>query len=1078
MPHMGTVARSALSYKSSGFCWLKQSGDLVPVMPGLITLRRLGCLALLVVAAAFGQAYLGSMRGTVTDPSGAIVPKASIVLKEPSTGILVRQELSDSQGNYEFSDIKPGTYRLTVQAAGFQSSSADDIVLTAGQVRRVDFTLTVGTVAQEAVTVTAGAALIDTDSGTIAAEYTIKQHDDVPLVDAYPTPATMMTTLAGVQGGTGSFGGIRANGQTVTLVADGINNVNSQEINSEFFEEVHITALNAPADSPATASLDMITKRGENSFHGMGYYKLFSSGLMGRDFFAPKRTPYLEHEWQTNLGGPVIKNRTFLFGGWFSERIPLGAFTQATVPNASLRAGVFPGTIKDPLTGQPFPGNTIPQSRISPVASFLQNTYYPLPNAPGVTNNYQFTSPFPGDLYRYDGLLFRLDHNLTSKNSVFASWLQRTSPYVLSSGVPGLFWTRARNHQQLSIGDTHVFAPGLVNTFKFAHEWDHVVDGLPEAGQTPPDGAKILSETGLLGSNPSGLTGQGFPTMSITGFTALSNTAGGVSQNVHTYTADESITKVFSRHVWKSGVLFQDAVNTVAPQPNYGSFTFDGSLSGNVYADFLLGAPRSSARTNPLPIRSSQAVTLGIYSEDTFKVSKKITLEYGLRWDYIGTPTWSDGLTYNFNLASNAVVVPAESLPKVSPLFPANIKVVTGDAVAKADMHNFRPRASIAYRLTPTLVLRGGYGAFTDFTTFANGATPYQISESYQNNAGQVPQFLFPNPYPTNLALATVPSQSVVITPQQVANGTRHEFNVTLEKEISHFGLRASYVGVRGVGLPYSLNINIPPPSTTPFSTASRPFPQFVNVNQYRLDGKAHFNALQLEAKRSVGGLILDVNYSFQSSLNNFSDLENSYDVLSHWANTSQTRRQYAVATAIWEVPVGTGKRVLSGASKPVNLILGNWQIYWISYLATGQHFSPSFSGSSPSNTGVNGGLPDLVGDPNNVPGGRTDQLWFNPAAFKVPVAGRFGDALPYSLVGQPLNVHHISLAKTFHISERVTYTFTAAVSNLFNHSTFNAPLSNISVAGVGAFTSTVGVFGSNERAGPRQIALKGRFEF
>ncbi len=110
-------------------------------------------------------------------------------------------------------------------------------------------------------------------------------------------------------------------------------------------------------------------------------------------------------------------------------------------------------------------------------------------------------------------------------------------------------------------------------------------------GRPRPDGAKILSETaGLLGSNWSGLTGQGFPTMSITGFTALSNTAGGVSQNVHTYTADESITKVFSRHVWKSGVLFQDAVNTVAPQPNYGSFTFDGSLSGNAYADFLLSA--------------------------------------------------------------------------------------------------------------------------------------------------------------------------------------------------------------------------------------------------------------------------------------------------------------------------------------------------------------------------------------------------------------------------------------------------------------------------------------------------------
>jgi len=1047
-------------------------------MTRLTTRCWLCVLILLAAISSLGQAYLGTLRGTVTDPSGAVVPNASIVLKEPATGVLVRQSSSDGQGNYEFADIKPGTYRLTVEAAGFQSASVDEIVLIAGQVRRIDVALTVGTVTQEAVTVTAGAALIDTESGTIAAEYTIKQHDDVPLVDAYPTPATMVTTLAGIQGGTGSWGGVRANGQTMTLVADGITNVNSQEINSEFFEEVHATAINAPADSPATSSVDMVTKRGGNELHGTAYYKLFSSALMARDFFAPKRTPYLEHEWQINLGGPIIKNRTFLFGSWFSERIPLGAFYNATVPTAALRGGVFPGTVKDPLTGQPFPGNTVPQSRMSPVSLFLQNTYYPSPNVAGLTNNYQFQSPFPGDLYRYDGLLFRLDHNLTTKNSVFASWFQRTSPYVLSSGLPGLFWTRFRNHQQLAVGDTHVFAPNLVNTFKFAHEWDHVVDGETEGGMTPPDGAKILAQTGLQGSNPSELTGQGFPTMSVTGYTTLSNTAGGVSQDVHTYTADESITKGFARHVWKSGVLFQEAVSAVAPQPNYGSFSFDGSLSGNAYADFLLGAPRSSSRTNPLPNRTSRAVTLGIYSEDTFKIGKKITLEYGLRWDYVPTPTWSDNLTYNFDLATATVVVPSASLPKVSPLFPTNIKVVAGDAIPKTDMHNFRPRASIAYRLTPTLVLRGGYGAFTDFTTFANNASPYQISETYQNNAGQVPQFLFPNPYPANLALATVPSQSMVAMPQQVDNGTRHEFNVTLEKEVARFGFRGSYIGVQGRNLPYSLNINLPRPSTTPFTAASRPYPQFVNVTQYRLDGKLHYNSLQLEAKRSIGSLTFDVNYSLQSSLNDYSDLENPYDVLSHWANTSQTRRQYAVGTAIWNVPVGSGQRILSHAAKPVDLILGNWKIYWISYLGSGQHFSPSFSGSSPSNTGVNGGLPDLVGDPNNVPGGRTYNQWFNPAAFAVPPSGRFGDALPYSLVGQPLNTHHVSLVKRFRITERLSYTFTAAVSNVFNHSAFNAPLSNISAAGVGAFTSTVGVFQSNERAGPRQIALKGRFEF
>jgi hypothetical protein len=180
----------------------------------------------------------------------------------------------------------------------------------------------------------------------------------------------------------------------------------------------------------------------------------------------------------------------------------------------------------------------------------------------------------------------------------------------------------------------------------------------------------------------------------------------------------------------------------------------------------------------------------------------------------------------------------------------------------------------------------------------------------------------------------------------------------------------------------------------------------------------------------------------------------------------------------VWTIPVGSGQHFLPHLPKFGDLILSNWQLYWISYLGTGTYFSPSFSGSSPSNTGVNGGLPDRIGDPYNVRGGQNYNLWFNPAAFAVPPVGRFGDALPNSLVGQPLNVHHLSIAKSFRITERVTYTFTAAISNLFNHPTFNTPLANISAAGTGSFTSTVGVFGSNERAGPRQIALKARFEF
>jgi hypothetical protein len=186
------------------------------------------------------------------------------------------------------------------------------------------------------------------------------------------------------------------------------------------------------------------------------------------------------------------------------------------------------------------------------------------------------------------------------------------------------------------------------------------------------------------------------------------------------------------------------------------------------------------------------------------------------------------------------------------------------------------------------------------------------------------------------------------------------------------------------------------------------------------------------------------------------------FNVLDKWSND-------AVGSVIWTVPVGQGKRYLGSMPKVLDAAIGNWRIYTLSYVGSGLFFSPS-------NTGVNGGLPDLVGDPNAI--ARSKNLWFDPKAFAVPAAGRFGNALPNSLESQPLNVHHLSLIRKFTILDRLSFTLTAAISNLFNHATFNDPPANISVASVGAFTSTAGVFSSNERGAYRQMTLKGRFDF
>jgi hypothetical protein len=995
---------------------------------------------------------------------------------------LIREIQTDPAGAFEIPGLRAGTYRLECSAAGFAKFTANQILLQSGELRRIDPKLTVAD-ASTSVTVEAGAAVIQTEGGSIGGAYSAKKHADVPLVDAYPSPSSMLTTLPGFQGGSGGLGGVRANGQglgQIIVALDGINNDTAgQVVNSEFYEEVNATLVNAPAETSRIASVQLVTKRGANAFHGVAYYKFFSSAFNARSFFAPRRTPYLQHEWDLELGGPIWKNRTFFYGSWFSQRIPLGSFSSATVPTLAMRAGQFASVVRDPLTQQPLPGNVVPASRVNPVSARIQANYYPLPNVATAANNLLFEVPFPSDLFRGDWLFARIDHYFSAKNNADFRWNQRKTPYVLASGIPGQFWTRIRDHQQMVASDTHIFSPTLVNSLQFGLSTDYIVDGNEVAGRKPLDGSQVLNEIGLVGANPSGFRGQGFPTINVAGLTSLSLPSGGIVNDNSAWTINQSITKTMGRHVWKSGGTVQWQRTFAGEIPNYGTFGFDGLLSGVSYADFLLGFPRSSSRSNPIANRRQNASEWGFFSQDTWKVSARLTLEYGIRWDYYTSPRFQDGLMFNFDKESGAIIVPQEAIGKVSPFYPRNIAIRAGDPQPSPTLGNIRPRFSASYRLTPTFVIRGGYGMFTERIALfqrVSGGGPFQVAETYQNQVNQTPGFGFPNPFPASAASATIASQSATYFPAKTENGVFHQYNVSIEKELFGMGFRGSYIGNVGRGLNYSLNINIPRPSLIPFTVDRRPYPNLVNVTEFRSDGSSYFQSFQGEARKRAGDFTFDFSYSYQVNKNDYSNTENPYSVTGRWANEANTRRHYATGSAVWQMPVGRGGKWLGKAPRAVDLAIGHWQLYWLSYVGSGLFFSPAYSGASPSNTGVSGGLPDLVGDPR--PAVRSVEQWFNPAAFAVPAAGRFGNALPNSIENQAINVHHLSVIKRFPIFERLSFTLTAAVSNLFNRPTFTTPRNNISVAGAGAFTGTVGVFSSNERAGSRQMTLKGRFDW
>ncbi len=1095
--------------------------SLLSSLPMLAALLAPALLLAGGATAAQAQTVNATLRGTVTDATGGVIAHAQIDLLEPATGQVVRQATSQASGDYEFDELLPGTYQLRCSASGFKAFVARSIVLDSGQIRRVDAMLPSGEVS-ETVTVTEGAAVINTESATISGTFTALQHEESPQVTTYPTTYSMLTTLSGVQGG---FGSPVANGQQQSQQSqtfDGIPNdlAGEQSNNANFFEQVSATLFNAPAESAVPVLISEVTKRGDNTFHGKATYRIYDSVFDANGYFDQQKSPFLQHEWDLEASGPIWKDHTFFYGGWFAQRIPLGFTYQANVPTDAWRSGVFSTPIIDPQTGRPFPNNTIPQGRISSVALAVQNNYFPVSNVNtgSTVNNFVSHFPFNSDLYRGDWPVARIDHNLTKNNTIFGRWLMRQTPYVLNNGLPSLIWTRARKHQQWAAGDTQIISAALVNNLRFGYSTDYIVDGQQEAGQTPPDGSKVLATIGLQGANPGNATGQGFPEIDINGLTSLSDVPGGVKANNHILNINDSLDWQLGRHVLRFGGGVQHFSSFRGVVPDYGTFAFNGSYTGNAYADFLLGLPLTSQRQAPLGGRELTLSEWSLYAEDSFKISPRLTLNYGLRWDLYGTPHASDNLMYNFDPATGHVVVDPAAISKVSPLYPASITVVPGPVQAIADKLNFAPRVGAAYSLTSHSVLRGGYGLYTARLNNGGGVAnngsgerfnnflpinpqlgqtgPFSISELYQNvvSPGTAPLLAFPNPFPSTTAAADVPSQGVYGYPRQIAHGHIQQFSATYEDEIAHIGLRASYVGSRSSGLDYLVNTNLPQPSNTVFVAASRPYPQFESTTLLRFNGGAKYDAFQVEAKRRFGALTFDGSYSLARSLANYLDTENPYDVLSHWANDGVTRRHYAVASMVWALPFGSGHYLLGARGPGVQRFVGGWSTSAITYLASGLWFSPNFSNGNalvtpatagsyadptdPSGTGTFGGLPDKIGDPNKVPGGKSINNWFNTAAFALPQPGHFGNALPNSLESQHLYQTQVSLTKSFQLTERLRFTFMTQISNLFNHPQFLTPSGDVSVAGGNQFTSQFGTFDSLETGQQRQITFLGGFSF
>lgn len=1071
-----------------------------------MSVTRFVLVFLFAARCLFAQISTSTIRGNVSDPTGAAVPSAAISLIDVNTN-QTWSVTSNGSGDFEIPELLHDTYRLTATAPGFKTFVADNIILAVEETRRVDVHFELGT-ASTKVTVNASAAVIATDSAKITGDFTRQTIDDAPLIGDARNQTLLLTTLPQIQQSSNSIYAVEMAGQSGNQLqeqmdgfATGDGAVN-QMAGIDITQEVNAVTVNNTAEFARVGAYNATTKSGSNVWHGQAYWWVENSALNAKDVFAAFKPKSKVDTLHADISGPIFKNKTFFYASWWGQRWPGGSSNLTTTPTALMQTGDFsqllglatPKVIYDPTTGLPFSGNKIPLARQSAVTLATQSGFVPLPNigAPGqLAANYFFAWPWPGDLRSGNLEDGRIDHQFSDKNRFFGKYAfygPAGVNYALAGSYPNLGWTRYRAGRDLVIEDTEIFTPTLVNTARFGLYWNTYDDGVQVSSLVPKTGAAVVAQIGLQGVNPNNYKAEGFPDMAIAGYPTLSSPpgGGGNGQDYKNFGYADSLTWSKGRHVVKFGGELRkfSQYSHYVPDSTYGNFNFDGTLtalptvanSGYGYADFLLGLPHTTAfNPNPLLGQTQLDSELGLFVQDSFKVNSKLTLDLGLRWDKFGSASYDTDKIYRWDIATDDIIVPSSQLSNVSPLYPSNITVASGQVQDHPSRKNFAPRIGFAYRLNDKTVFRGGFGIFTEALgefAFAQTGGPYAVFPTYFNTVtGGVPLFSMPNPFPPAGTAGHISAQSASGYPLNADNGRIYQYSATIERQVKDIGFRLSYLGSQGRGLNYGISVDKPQPSLIPFNAANNPYPNFVSASYERNNGETKYNALTFEAKRKVGQVTFDAFWTYASNLSNENDLENPYAPLG-FSNDPYTSRHRVVINAVWNIPVGNGRQYLSNMHGVGNQVLGGWQLYLITYLETGQWFSPSYSGSDPSNTNVFGGLPNRICNGNLSSGSRSTSHWFDTSCFTTPLPGTFGNAAPNSLESPGLNSEDLTIQKTFFATERLHVTFAGSFENLFNHPNFWIPASNVSVPTAGVITS------DRSYIGPRTVMLRLRVQF
>jgi hypothetical protein len=1100
------------------------------------------------------QSASGTFLGAVVDATSSVVPNAVISIINQDTGF--RRELTtNANGEYEAPYIPLGPYSLSAKAPGFKTVERSGIVLQVDQKARVDFTLQVGDVA-ETVTVTEAPPAVKADSSEFGDVVQKRAMQELPLNGRNYVQLVHLTAgvTTGQQGGniegagafvprgTGSFNANGQRGQNNNFMVDGIDN-NESWINStilqpsvEATQEFKVYTANAPAEFGRASGgiVNVQVRSGTNDMHGSAYDYLRNSALDARDFFQRKtaqnqrRIPaFRQNQFGGTLGLPVKRNSWFLFGDYQGLRQGRGLNVISVVPTPAQRNGDFGSTaIYDPLTTREdpanpgrylrtqFPENRIPENRVPPAARLLANLY-PDPNAGA--NQFFFS---PNRLQRDDAFNIRSDKVIVpNKNNLFArvsrgynfTDLPGAMPAPASAGFPIGAYAGGDTAQLADaadfrlttwggvVSDTHVFRSNLLLDMRigfsrfdlFAVPKDMNINSAQALGIAGVNEAVPPFSGGLLAIRPTGFAylGANTPIPSI-------------SQNTN-YQANANLTYIRGKHSVKAGwQTIRRHLNFFESQdPARGFFNFNGEFTNNTagqggspIASLLLGYPTQITRATLFGTFGLRGWEHGWYAQDDLKVSRRLTLNLGLRYELFLPLTEVAGRLANFNFD------PAN--PAVS-LIPA---LGTTDQYAgrKVDTNNFAPRVGFAYLLSPSgrTVLRGSYGMHYVSVHYAGQGSlgrnvPFMPIQNFSPGSLFVGRNLTDGiPIPSAAPLDSAAKMQAAAAAGQVGqvNAVDHntkisgslQWGLDVQHEIGQgLMLDVGYVGTRGLHLFSAYNLNQAQPGAGPVASRRplQPISNIAVINYYGYFGASTYHGLQTKLQKTwKDGSGVMVVYTFGKSMddaisgssgqvNRSSGYQNINDRRSARGPSTFDVAHRFVLSGVYEIPVGRGRRFGSGMGQGVNRFVGGWQLDTISTFQSGLPFTPTMAASNLNNAGAYQ-LPNRVCNGALPSDGRSISRWFDTGCFVAPPAFAYGNSGVNILRGPGLAQVDLALLKNVDLwKEGTRLQFRLEAFNVANRANFRLPNFNIGVPAGGTITNTLTGFG-------RQLQLVAKWEF